>query len=118
MRGNAKIIQELVKRFRGAGWNVIKLILDRWDELFARDGQYLLQRLGNLVDGDEQRISTADETIQRLSVPQLRFVIISEKKESVCADVGVMILNKYSSSFFETRNQGKHQIDRYSGLNP
>ena len=38
VRGNGKIIQELESEFRGAGWNVIKVIWgSRWDALFARD---------------------------------------------------------------------------------
>src|SRR6185369_1777764 len=43
VRGNGKIIQELEAAFRGAGWNVIKVIWGReWDELLARDTTGLL----------------------------------------------------------------------------
>jgi pyruvate dehydrogenase E1 component len=57
VRGNGKIIQELEGAFRGAGWNVIKVIWGSdWDELFAndRDG-LLLKRLEECVDGDFQK---------------------------------------------------------------
>jgi pyruvate dehydrogenase E1 component len=56
VRGNAKIIQELEGVFRGAGWNVIKVIWGRhWDPLFAKDTNGLLQqRMEEAVDGDYQ----------------------------------------------------------------
>ncbi|MSU63193.1 MAG: pyruvate dehydrogenase (acetyl-transferring), homodimeric type [Pedosphaera sp.] len=57
VRGNGKIIQELEGAFRGAGWNVIKVIWGSdWDDLFARDHSGLLQRrLEEAVDGDFQK---------------------------------------------------------------
>jgi pyruvate dehydrogenase E1 component len=59
VRGNARIIQELEGVFRGAGWNVIKLIWGRdWDPLFAADHDGLLQRrIDECVDGDFQKYS-------------------------------------------------------------
>ncbi len=56
VRGNGKIIQELEGTFRGAGWNVIKVVWGRmWDPLFARDEQGLLQqRMNETVDGEYQ----------------------------------------------------------------
>ncbi|MFL5794933.1 MAG: pyruvate dehydrogenase (acetyl-transferring), homodimeric type, partial [Actinomycetota bacterium] len=56
VRGNGKIIQELEGVFRGAGWNVIKVIWgSRWDELLARDTSgLLLQRMEECVDGQYQ----------------------------------------------------------------
>ena len=56
VRGNGKIIQELEGVFRGAGWNVIKVIWGGyWDPLLARDKQGLLQkRMEEAVDGDYQ----------------------------------------------------------------
>lgn len=56
VRSNYKVVQELEGIFRGAGWNVIKVIWDgRWDELFAKDKQGLLaKRLSECVDGDLQ----------------------------------------------------------------
>ncbi|HXH56285.1 pyruvate dehydrogenase (acetyl-transferring), homodimeric type [Iamia sp.] len=62
VRGNGKIIQELEAVFRGAGWNVIKVIWgSRWDELLARDVDgVLLDKMNTTVDGDFQRYATAD----------------------------------------------------------
>ena len=56
VRGNGKIIQELEAEFRGAGWNVIKVIWGSgWDKLLARDTSgMLLQRMEETVDGDYQ----------------------------------------------------------------
>jgi pyruvate dehydrogenase E1 component len=56
VRGNGKIIQELEGIFRGAGWNVIKVIWgSEWDDLLAADTSGLLiKRMGEAVDGDFQ----------------------------------------------------------------
>ncbi len=56
VRGNKRIIDELEATFRGAGWNVIKVIWGSdWDELFERDHQgILLKRMEECVDGDFQ----------------------------------------------------------------
>ena len=56
VRGNKRIIDELEGMFRGAGWNVIKVIWGSdWDELFARDHKgLLLKRMEECVDGDFQ----------------------------------------------------------------
>jgi len=57
VRGNGKIIQELEAAFRGAGWNVIKVIWGSdWDDLLARDKSgLLLKRMEEAVDGDYQK---------------------------------------------------------------
>ena len=57
VRGNGKIIQELEAAFRGAGWNVLKVIWgDDWDPLLARDPDGLLvHRMGEVVDGQYQK---------------------------------------------------------------
>jgi pyruvate dehydrogenase E1 component len=57
VRGNGKIIQELEGLFRGAGWNVIKVIWGTdWDELLRRDQSgLLLKRMEECVDGDYQK---------------------------------------------------------------
>src|SRR3977135_3250786 len=59
VRGNGKIVQELEAAFRGAGWNVIKVLWGSdWDPLFERDTDGLLaKRLGEMVDGETQKIS-------------------------------------------------------------
>ncbi len=56
VRGNGKIIQELEAVFRGAGWNVIKVVWGGyWDPLLARDNKgLLLKRMEECVDGDYQ----------------------------------------------------------------
>jgi len=57
VRGNGSIIQELEAVFRGAGWNVIKVIWgSEWDPLIERDRAGLLvKRMGEVVDGEYQR---------------------------------------------------------------
>jgi pyruvate dehydrogenase E1 component len=62
VRGNSKIIQELEGNFRGAGWNVIKLIWGSyWDPLLARDRLGLLRkRMEECVDGDYQTFKARD----------------------------------------------------------
>ncbi len=62
VRGNGKIIQELEAVFRGAGWNVIKVIWGtRWDELLARDVDgVLLNKMNTTVDGEFQKLATED----------------------------------------------------------
>ncbi len=62
VRGNGKIIQELEAAFRGAGWNVIKVIWGcDWDGLLARDTRGLLQhRMNEVVDGEYQTYVTKD----------------------------------------------------------
>ena len=58
VRGNGKIIQELEGKFRGAGWNVIKVIWGtEWDAILEKDTKgILLQKLANMVDGEFQTI--------------------------------------------------------------
>ena len=57
VRGNGKIIQELETVFRGAGWNVIKVIHgEDWDPLFEADtDNYLIKRMDEIVDGHSQK---------------------------------------------------------------
>ncbi len=62
VRGNGKIIQELEAIFRGAGWNVIKVIWGTgWDELLARDTEgHLVNKMNKTLDGDYQRLRAED----------------------------------------------------------
>jgi pyruvate dehydrogenase E1 component len=57
VRGNGQIIQELEAMFRGAGWNVIKVLWGReWDSVLAKDRDGLLvKRMGEIVDGQYQK---------------------------------------------------------------
>lgn len=67
VRGNGKIIQELEADFRGAGWNVIKVIWGPgWDELLARDKDGILQRvMMETVDGEYQNYKAKDGAFVR-----------------------------------------------------
>jgi pyruvate dehydrogenase E1 component len=64
VRGNGKVIQELESIFRGAGWNVIKVIWgSNWDPLLAKDKDGILaKRMGEVVDGEYQKytVETGD----------------------------------------------------------
>ncbi|HND54788.1 MAG TPA: pyruvate dehydrogenase (acetyl-transferring), homodimeric type, partial [Pirellulaceae bacterium] len=61
VRGNGKIIQELEAAFRGAGWNVIKVVWgDDWDKLLEKDKSGLLaKRMGEVVDGEYQKYTVS-----------------------------------------------------------
>ncbi len=67
VRGNGKIIQELETNFRGAGWNVIKVVWgSRWDALLAADHEgLLLKRMEEAVDGDYQAYKARDGAFVR-----------------------------------------------------
>ncbi len=62
VRGNGQIILELERLFRGAGWNVIKVLWgSEWDHLFAMDSEnLLLQRFSQMVDGEYQTLGAKD----------------------------------------------------------
>ena len=61
VRGNGKIIQELEGLFRGAGWNVIKVVWGReWDDLLARDVDgVLVEKMNDTLDGEFQKYSVS-----------------------------------------------------------
>ena len=67
VRGNGKIVQELEGEFRGAGWNVIKLLWGGyWDPLLARDKEGLLRKvMMDMVDGDYQACKANDGAFVR-----------------------------------------------------
>jgi pyruvate dehydrogenase E1 component len=67
VRGNGKIIQELEGEFRGAGWNVIKLLWGSyWDPLLARDKEGILRKvMMDIVDGDYQAMKANDGAFVR-----------------------------------------------------
>ncbi len=67
VRGNGKIIQELEAIFRGAGWNVIKVIWGGdWDPLLEKDDYGLLvERMNEVVDGQYQKYSVSDGSFIR-----------------------------------------------------
>ncbi|MBI4756438.1 MAG: pyruvate dehydrogenase (acetyl-transferring), homodimeric type [Betaproteobacteria bacterium] len=80
VRGNGKIIQELEAGFRGAGWNVIKVIWGtHWDALFARDKKGILkQRMMECVDGDYQNYKSKNGAYVRehfFNTPELKALV-------------------------------------------
>jgi len=80
VRGNGKIIQELESDFRGAGWNVIKVIWgSRWDALFARDKKgILMRRMMECVDGEYQTFKSKDGAYVReyfFNTPELKELV-------------------------------------------
>jgi len=91
VRGNGKIIQELEATFRGAGWNVIKVIWgSKWDDLLARDVDgVLLNQMNTTVDGEFQRYTVEDGSYIRENFfgpdPRLRQMVshLSDEELSV-----------------------------------
>nr|HQU89827.1 pyruvate dehydrogenase (acetyl-transferring), homodimeric type [Denitromonas sp.] len=80
VRGNGKIIQELEGEFRGAGWNVIKLVWGtHWDALFERDKKGILKkRMMELCDGEYQTFKAKDGAYVRenfFNTPELRALV-------------------------------------------
>ncbi|MGD7035588.1 pyruvate dehydrogenase (acetyl-transferring), homodimeric type [Methylotuvimicrobium buryatense] len=93
VRGNGKIIQELEGTFRGAGWNVIKLVWGRhWDKLLARDHQGLLvKRMMECVDGDYQTFKAKDGAYVRehfFNTPELKAMVAD------LSDLDIWLLNR------------------------
>ncbi len=80
VRGNGKIIQELEAEFRGAGWNVVKLIWGtHWDALFARDKKGILKRrMMECVDGEYQTFKAKNGAYVRehfFNTPELKELV-------------------------------------------
>jgi pyruvate dehydrogenase E1 component len=88
VRGNGKIIQELESNFRGAGWNVIKVIWGRrWDGLLARDKDGLIsKRMMECVDGDYQTFKSKDGAYVReffFNTPELKALVADYTDEDI-----------------------------------
>jgi pyruvate dehydrogenase E1 component len=88
VRGNGSIIQELESEFRGAGWNVIKVVWGtHWDALFARDKKGLLmKRLGEIVDGEYQSMKAKNGAYVRAHVfnsPELQALVADWSDEDI-----------------------------------
>jgi pyruvate dehydrogenase E1 component len=89
VRGNGKIIQELESIFRGAGWNVIKVIWgSRWDPLLSHDpGGLLRRRMEECVDGDYQTFKSKDGAYVREhffgKYPELRALVANLSDEAI-----------------------------------
>jgi len=91
VRGNGSIIQELETNFRGAGWNVIKVIWgSRWDPLLAHEhGDLLMRRMEEVVDGDYQIYKARDGAYVREhffgAYPELEEMVSDMSDEEVWA---------------------------------
>jgi pyruvate dehydrogenase E1 component len=89
VRGNGKIIQELESVFRGAGWNVIKVVWGRkWDPLLAKDTNGVLRhRMEECVDGEYQAFKTHGGAYTREhffgKYPELREMVAGMSDEEV-----------------------------------
>ena len=89
VRGNSKIIQELEAYFRGAGWNVIKVIWGSyWDSLIMRDKHgTLLKRMEEAVDGEYQAFKSHDGAFVRErffgKYPELRAMTASMSDDDI-----------------------------------
>jgi pyruvate dehydrogenase E1 component len=89
VRGNGKIIQELEMDFRGAGWNVIKVIWgSRWDPLLAADETGLLvKRMEEAVDGDYQTYKSRNGAFVREhffgTYPELRDMVADMSDDEI-----------------------------------
>jgi len=88
VRGNGKIIQELEADFRGAGWNVIKIIWGtHWDPLLARDKKgILMRRMMECVDGEYQTFKSKDGAYVReyfFNTPELKELVADWSDEEI-----------------------------------
>ena len=88
VRGNGKIIQELEGVFRGAGWNVIKVVWGSgWDKLFAKDkAGLLLKRMEECVDGQYQDFKSKNGAYVRehfFNTPELKALVADLNDDQV-----------------------------------
>lgn len=90
VHGNGKIIQEFEGTFRGAGWNVIKVIWGgKWDALLARDtNNTLKQRMEEVLDGDYQTFKSKDGAYVRehfFNTPELKALVANMSDDEIWA---------------------------------
>ena len=88
VRGNGKIIQELEADFRGAGWNVVKVIWGPgWDALLAKDTDGILQKvMMETVDGEYQNYKAKDGAYVRkyfFNTPELKALVANWSDEEI-----------------------------------
>jgi pyruvate dehydrogenase E1 component len=97
VRGNGKMIQELEGAFRGAGWNVIKVVWgSAWDPLLAQDTDgVLVRRMGEVVDGQYQKYVVSPGSYIRK-----HFFGVDPRLEAMVADL--------TDQQLQTLNRGGH----------
>ncbi len=110
VRGNGKIIQELEGQFRGAGWNVIKLIWGRhWDVLFERDKKGVLKkRMMEVVDGEYQTYKAKNGTYVRehfFNTPDLQALVAD------WTDADIWMLNRGGHDIFKIFSAFKAAVE-------
>ncbi len=118
VRGNASIIQELEGAFRGAGWNVIKVVLgENWDPLLEKDNKGLLKkRLLEVVDGQRQKYSASKGDFIRKDFfgkhdELLKLVEeMSDKEIEMLRRGGLDPLKVYNAYHSAVRNQGNPTV--------
>ncbi|MFB0935465.1 MAG: pyruvate dehydrogenase (acetyl-transferring), homodimeric type, partial [Propionivibrio sp.] len=110
VRGNGKIIQDLEGEFRGAGWNVIKLVWGRhWDVLFERDKKGLLKkRMMECVDGEYQTFKAKNGAYVRE-----KFFNTPDLKELVAdwTDADIWLLNRGGHDIFKIYSAFKAAVE-------
>ncbi|GAB4393850.1 MAG: pyruvate dehydrogenase (acetyl-transferring), homodimeric type [Gammaproteobacteria bacterium] len=118
VRGNSKIIQELEGNFRGAGWNVIKVIWGSgWDTLLAKDKSGLLmQRMMECIDGDYQKYKASNGAYIREhffgKYPELRELVADMTDDEIWAlkRGGHDHRKVYAAYHQATQSQGKPTV--------
>jgi len=110
VRGNGKIIQDLEGEFRGAGWNVIKLIWGRhWDVLFERDKKGILKkRMMEIVDGEYQTFKAKNGAYVRekfFNTPELQELVAD------WTDADVWMLNRGGHDIFKIFSAFKAAVE-------
>ena len=129
VRGNGQIVQELEAVFRGAGWNVIKVLWGSdWDDLLARDTDGLLvKRMGEVVDGEYQRYVVEDGAYLRKHFwgadPRLlelvRHLSDEELKElRVGGHDPLKVYNAYRAAVTHQGRPDRHPRAHHQGLRP
>lgn len=114
VRGNGKIIQELEGDFRGAGWNVLKVIWgSKWDALLAMDDHGLLRkRMEECVDGEYQKFKAKGGAYTREhffgAYPELRALVASMSDAEIAAlNRGGHDPHKVYAAYHEAVNNAK-----------
>ena len=110
VRGNGKIVQELEGTFRGAGWNVVKLLWGRhWDVLFARDKKGILRkRMMDCIDGEYQTFKAKNGAYVRehfFNSPELRELVAD------WTDADVWKLNRGGHDIFKIFSAFKAAVE-------